>query len=189
MAAKILVAYSTSEGQTARVAEYIAEVLREDGCTAEVADLRRTEPDVRGFDGVLIGGSAHAGKFQKELGRFVEENVSALNAMPAWLFSVSLSEAFERPPFGHEHAMEQIAAFLGPTGWTPTGTASFAGALKYRDYSWPKRMGMRQIMHNTGGETDTSRNWQYTDWKVVRAFAVEVANAVHREVGSQASIA
>ena len=178
MSSRILVAYTTSEGQTAHVARFIAETLAADGGEVQLADLRRESPEPDRFDAVLIGGSVHAGKFQGELAGYVKANRERLNALPSWLFAISLSEAIEGSPFGHEHAVEQIETFLEATGWKPRGTASVAGAVKYRDYSWPKRLGMRTVLAKSGGETDTSRNWEYTNWEGVREFAEGVARTV-----------
>ena len=36
---KILIGYGTTEGQTARIAEYIADVIRDQGHEAQVLDL------------------------------------------------------------------------------------------------------------------------------------------------------
>ena len=51
----------------------------------------------------------------------------------------------------------------------------FAGALRYPRYSWYDRVMIRLIMKMTGGETDTSKEVVYTDWKQVANFAREVA--------------
>ena len=40
--------------------------------------------------------------------------------------------------------------------------ATFAGALRYRDYGLLKRLMMKWIARQEGGDTDTSRNYEYT---------------------------
>ncbi|MNC94612.1 Protoporphyrinogen IX dehydrogenase [menaquinone] [compost metagenome] len=48
-----------------------------------------------------------------------------------------------------------------------------AGALPYSKYNWVKRWMMRRIVAKAGGDTDTSRDYEYTDWNDLRAFAKE----------------
>ena len=64
--------------------------------------------------------------------------------------------------------------FLGDTGWTPNAKQIFAGALPYRKYGWFTRMLMKRIVKKGGGDTDTSRNYEYTDWNVVNEFASSI---------------
>lgn len=180
MSQGVLIAYSTSEGQTAHVAAFIAERLAEAGLSPTIADLRHARPNPADFEATVVGGSVHAGKLQGEVADFVKTNVEHLNSRPCWFFATSLSEAIEHAPFGHEAAQKQIDDFLGETGWRPRGSASIAGAIKYRDYSWPKRLLMKNIVAKSGGQTDTNRNWEYTNWDGVRAFAEAIAAALTR---------
>jgi menaquinone-dependent protoporphyrinogen oxidase len=46
-----------------------------------------------------------------------------------------------------------------------------AGALPYTRYNWLKRWIMRRIVAKAGGDTDTTRDFEYTDWEDLRAFA------------------
>ena len=52
-----------------------------------------------------------------------------------------------------------------------------AGALRYTHYNWLKRWMMKRIVTKAGGNTDTSRDYEYTDWAAVRAFADEFRRA------------
>ena len=50
-------------------------------------------------------------------------------------------------------------------------TATFAGAIKYTQYGFITRWIMRRIAKKEGGDTDTSRDHEYTDWVQVTRFA------------------
>ena len=50
-------------------------------------------------------------------------------------------------------------------------TASFAGAVKYSLYGPIKRRVMIVFVGLGGGETDTSRDYEYTDWEAEEHFA------------------
>ncbi len=169
--ARILVAYGTGEGQTAHVAHAIADRLRERGDSPYVADLQHENPNPDEFAGAVIGGSAHAAKFQVEVREYVKRHVDRLNGMPSWFFGVSLSEAGRQSPVDPENAGNQIAAFLAETGWAPRSQLSVAGALKYREYNVLKRFVMKHIARKADSDTDTSRDWEYTNWEQVEQFA------------------
>lgn len=53
--------------------------------------------------------------------------------------------------------------FLDETGWRPDRTFLVAGALAYSRYGFLKRRVMRWISRREGGDTDTSRDYEYTD--------------------------
>ena len=47
----------------------------------------------------------------------------------------------------------------------------FAGALLYPRYKWIDRVMIQLIMKITGGETDATKEIEYTNWGKVKAFA------------------
>jgi menaquinone-dependent protoporphyrinogen oxidase len=51
-------------------------------------------------------------------------------------------------------------------------------ALRYTRYNSLVRLVMRQISKKEGGDTDTSRDYEYTDWGAVDRFAVEFLSEV-----------
>ena len=51
-------------------------------------------------------------------------------------------------------------------------TKVVAGALPFTKYGWLKRLVMLRIARKQlGTDLDTRRDYEYTDWKDVRAFA------------------
>lgn len=171
----ILIAYGTTEGQTARIAERLAQHLEEAGNEVRLVDLERDQPEPDDFDSVVVGASVHLGKYQGEVTRWVTRHVSTLNAMPSWFYGVSLSEAGGLAADGHAAAQGILDGFLKAAGWNPAGSTSLAGALKYREYNWLKRRMLKVIVTKAGGDTDTSRDYEYTDWYAVDRFAAEIA--------------
>ncbi len=172
---KVLIAYGTTEGQTAHIAEELKKRLGVLGVDAETVDLQRGAPIVAAYDRVVVAASIHVGKYQKEVSKFVTQNSGLLNEVPSWFVGVSLAEAGGDRPGGHEAAQALIDGFVADHGWRPRATLSLAGALKYREYNFLKRMIMKRIAGSQGGETDTSRDWEYTDWAAVDRLANEVA--------------
>ena len=55
-----------------------------------------------------------------------------------------------------------------------------AGALLYTRYNFLVRFVMRQITKAEGGDTDTSRDYEYTDWDAVDRFAEAFARQLRQ---------
>jgi menaquinone-dependent protoporphyrinogen oxidase len=174
--ARVLVVFHTSEGQTAKIAERIASVLREAGHVVELSEVADA-PAPRGYDGVVVGDSIHAVKHSREMVRYLESHAATLNAMPAALFQVSLTSA--NPDEEHTAtAHGLVEELLSRTGFDPDVVGLFAGALVYTQYGWLKRHIMRAIVKREGGDTDMSRDYEYTDWVAVERFAEDVDRLV-----------
>jgi menaquinone-dependent protoporphyrinogen oxidase len=71
-----------------------------------------------------------------------------------------------------------VEKFLRSTGWQPTTVKTVAGALLYTQYNFIKRWVMRWIVRKAGGDTDTTRDYEYTDWKDLAQFAKSFADGV-----------
>jgi menaquinone-dependent protoporphyrinogen oxidase len=169
---KILIGYGTSEGQTARIADRLAEVIRNRGFEAESLDLKQS-PDalLDGYDGVIIGGSIHMGKHPEDVVQFVRKNRVELERLPSAFFSVSLAASGDLA-----NAEAYIENFTQETGWRPAKVGLFGGALLYRQYGFFKRWMMKRIVRDKPGmSTDTSSDHTYTDWDQVTRFAEDFA--------------
>lgn len=177
--ARILVAYGTSEGQTAAIAERIGDALAAEGRDATLVHAKHPPAALEpgDYDGVIVGASIHMGAHQEYVGEFVRDHLEALHRRPSAFFSVSLTAAHADPD-DREAAREMLEAFLEETGWEPDRTLSVAGALRYSEYGLLKRVVMRRIAGKAGSDTDTSRDYEYTDWEAVEEFALEFSSLV-----------
>jgi menaquinone-dependent protoporphyrinogen oxidase len=164
---KILIAYGTTEGQTAKIADFIAEVVRGRGHTADAVNVKQFQPGLDGYDAIIVGGSIHMGKHEDYVGDFVRRNRTALERQPSALFSVSLAAHGDTA-----NAEAYVARFEQETGWHAAQVGFFAGALLYSQYGFFKRQVMKKIVRDKPGNlsTDTSRDYVYTEWDEVRAF-------------------
>jgi|1186.fasta_scaffold06459_1 menaquinone-dependent protoporphyrinogen oxidase len=169
---RVLIVFHTSEGQTAKIVERVASVLRESGDIVDVSEVEGAPvPDP--YDGVVVGDSIHAVKHSRALIRYVEAHVATLNGKPSALFQVSLTSA--NPDAEHtETAHGLVEGLLRRTGFDPDIVGLFAGALVYTQYGWLKRHVMRAIVKREGGDLDMSRDYEYTDWTAVERFAQDV---------------
>ncbi|MDY6764233.1 MAG: menaquinone-dependent protoporphyrinogen IX dehydrogenase [Halobacteria archaeon] len=178
---EILVIYGTSEGQTEKIAKRISEVITDKGHDVERVYAKETPPGLafKDYDGVIVGASIHVGKFQDYVHDLVERNSDLLNDKLSAFFSVSLTAAGDEPD-DEKQAREYVDTFVKETGWHPDMIGIFAGALKYSEYGFIKRSMMKKIAKKAGWETDTSRDYEYTDWEDVMDFAESFADAVER---------
>lgn len=170
-----LIVYATTHGHTRRVAQRIAETLRDEGVRPQVHDVAQ-KPDLSPaeYDMVLVGASVHGGHHQREVVEWAKEHAVALNAMPSAFFSVCLTAA-EDTGESRAATREYLDAFADDTGWTPRKAEAVAGALEYREYDFPTRLVMRLLMKHGGHPTDWSHDYVYTDWDAVERFARECA--------------
>jgi len=168
---KLLIAYASKHGHTRKIAARLADVVRESGAQVDVFDLiHGPQPVITEYDVVVVGASIHAGHHQKEVVDWVRRRSIRLSAMPSAFFSVCLTAADETDE-ARSTSQRYIDEFLDDTGWRPTRTATFAGSLQYREYDFMTRLLIRLMMARGGHPTDTSQDYDYTDWDAVAAFA------------------
>lgn len=172
----ILIVYGTTDGHTRKIAQVLAEDLRANLCCVDILDaagpLWHLSPE--GYDGVIVAASVHIGDYQKSVGRWVRAYAPMLNEMPTAFLSVSLA-VLERRAQARTEIISIMKRFLERSGWRPTMTRMVAGALLYTRYGWLKRQMMKRIVAKAGGDTDTTRDFEYTDWNDLRDFACEFA--------------
>ena len=90
--ARICIPYATSEGQTAKIAAYIADVIRSHGHEADEVDVKASRLGApSGYDGVIVGASIHLGRHDKHVRDYVRQHRDVLERVPAAFFSVSLA--------------------------------------------------------------------------------------------------
>lgn len=166
---RLLIGYCSTEGQTRKIAQYAAEYLREHHHEAQVVDCCKlqTDFDIYPFDAAIIAASVHQAQHQADMVEFVVKHKKWLEDKPAAFISVSLSEVYEED---RAEAGLYIEQFLAETSWNPRETLSLAGALQYQEYDFMRRWMMRFMASTKGAPTDTSKNYEYTDWKQLEIF-------------------
>ena len=181
---KVLMLYASTHGHTGRIASRVARVIEQGGATVE---LRRAdgvpEPVPGDYDAVVVGASIHAGHHQRLVTDWARRHATSLSAMPSAFFSVSLAAADDTDE-AQRTARAYVDDFVERTGWSPRRTQSFAGALQYREYDVFTRLLIKLMMHRGQHPTDTSRDYDYTDWEAVDAFAQLCAELVPETVAA-----
>jgi menaquinone-dependent protoporphyrinogen oxidase len=166
---KVLLLHSSSDGQTIKILHHIESALGE-GYQCELMDLNGLPTvDFSSYNRVLIGASIRYGHLNKQLYRFIAANQAALEKYKVGFFCVNLTARKEGKNTPETSAY--MKTFLKKSPWQPKLQAVFAGALRYPRYGWFDRVMIQFIMRITGGETDTSKEVEYTDWHKVEEFA------------------
>lgn len=175
---RALLIYASKDGQTEKIARRIADRIREAGVmatTLAVGEVAKSS-SLPASGAVLVAGPVHFGRHPKELERFVRSRREELGGRPATFLSVSGTagavDAEERAG-----ARAYVDRFLEATGWRPEHVETVAGAVRYTRYNPILRWVMKRITVRAGRteDTDTSRDYEYTDWDRVDAIADRIA--------------
>jgi menaquinone-dependent protoporphyrinogen oxidase len=167
----VLILYGTTDGQTAKIANRLAIELRGLGALTDVANAaRRPQPSPESYRVVVVAASVQAGGYQKDVRAWVRRHAAVLAERPTAFVSVCLGVLQHDPTVDRE--LDGIMQRLfTETGWTPTARKIVAGALPYTKYNYFKRLMMRRIVRKAHGDTDITRDFEYTDWNDLAAFA------------------
>lgn len=178
----LLVVYGTTEGQTRKISEFIADRLRKAGKEVDLVDSAAPEAEQISpiYAGAFIGGSAHYDRHQSALTHFVKENIGWLNVIPTVFFSVNLAMLHSDPQLRGE-ARRCADVFLEETGLKPYKAHLIAGALKYAQYDFFKRALLRYLVKPGGIQADAVSDVEYTDWGELGRFVDEYLAATQSE--------
>jgi menaquinone-dependent protoporphyrinogen oxidase len=183
-----LALYATREGHTRRITEHIAATLRARGFDVDVHNLAEltAPPELGRYTGAILAASVHMGRHERELSDYVKAHRAELESLPTAFLSVSMSEAGAENTAASAAQRAQatasvqqtIDAFFEETGWHPARVKPVAGALLYTQYGLLTRFIMKLIAKHEGVATDTSRDYEYTDWAALDHFVNELVDTI-----------
>jgi menaquinone-dependent protoporphyrinogen oxidase len=167
----LLILYGSTGGHTARIVDRLVDVAlsREQQVQILGCEQLPAEFSTRFFDAVLVGAPVYFGTHHPGVVKFVQTHRDELIGRPSGFFSVSLAAAAASPEDRSE-AVDYVRDFMRETAWRPGVSAVFAGALRYSHYGLATRIVMKNISKRAGADTDTSQDYDYTDWEAVRQF-------------------
>ncbi len=162
---KVLIVYASTEGQTRKIARFVADRLADAGQSVELMRAEDAEGlDVARFDGAILAGSIHVGAFQKSLVTFAKCHADALSRIPTLFLGVSLAAAGDDPD--DWRGLEAcVAKFTAEAAWTPGQVEHVAGAFRFGEYDFFRSWAMRWIARSKGeAEPAAGNDREYTDW-------------------------
>ncbi|MDD2852831.1 MAG: menaquinone-dependent protoporphyrinogen IX dehydrogenase [Desulfuromonadaceae bacterium] len=171
---KILIIYSTTDGQTRKICHRLQQVIEQLGHQIKSISIQE-EPqiDVTTFDKIVIGASIRYGKHSPQIINFIEKNRLLLESKPNAFFSVNVvaRKAEKSKPEQNPY----LQKFLKQISWKPRELAVFAGKIDYPSYRFIDRFMIRLIMWMTKGPTDPKAIVEFTDWEQVDSFGRTVS--------------
>ena len=169
-----LVIYSSTDGHTKTICERITNFLN-DGNLAELFSIEDVKKvDLSRFEKIIIGASIRYGKHSKELYNFIKINKNILDQKKCAFFSVNV--VARKPEKNTAETNPYINKFLKISKWKPNKIKVFAGKVDYPNYNLVDKYIIKFIMLITGGPTDTSQSYEFTDWSKVDDFSKELKN-------------
>ena len=167
-----LIIYSSTDGHTKTICEKIINFLDERHLVKLVSLNEATKLDLIEFNKIIIGASIRYGKHSKELYKFIELNKKVLEEKKSTFFSVNV--VARKPEKNTPETNPYIKKFLKISKWKPKTIGVFAGRVDYPNYNFFDKHMIKLIMFVTGGPTDTSQSYEFTDWSKVDDFAKDL---------------
>lgn len=176
---RVSIIVTTQYGQTAKIAEVMRRQFELRGDSATAVNLGSDPSSLRleDADTFVIGAPVYAGHFNGEFMDMIKKHRAEICRQRTAFFSVSLNVADKRPE-ARQADDELLRNAIQEMGFRPDFVASIGGALPYTRYGWFKRMMMRRISDAAGGPTDTSRDYEMTDWDQVNEFVTAVSTGL-----------
>ena len=160
---KIVVLFETGEGQTRKIAEFIASQTRQAGhdvCMVDTSE-KLVKFSLGNADKIILAAPVHERRHPKNFEVAISAATQDLAKCPTLMISVSLKAAF---PKGLEEAQDYLTEMEMRTGFEPTREALIAGAVRTDSYDYFQRQIVQHVALK-GHETELREGAkEFTDW-------------------------
>ena len=169
---KILIIYSTTDGQTKKICLRLAE-LSKSGNNVDLFSIDEIAMiDLETYEKIILGASIRYGKHSPKVFEFVKKNKDILDTKETAFFTVNV--VARKKEKNTPETNPYMKKFLKLSGWKPGKLGVFAGKIDYPIYGFFDKQIIRLIMLITKGPTDTSQTYEFTDWDKVEQFSRKV---------------
>ena len=162
---KLLILYSTVDGHTKKICEYINKKLKNKRIISISSLEESVKFNLEQFDEIVIGASVRYGYHRKNVYEFIRNNKSILNDKRTVFFSLNLTA--RKSEKNTADTNPYVYKFLKKINWEPTIKDVFAGRLDYPNLDTLNKLAILFIMVITNGPKDTSKTYELTDWNRV----------------------
>ena len=169
---KVLIVYSTTDGQTKKICEKIIKTGKKKQRIDILSIDDACDLSIDGYRKIIIGASIRYGKHNPLVYEFIKSNKAELEKRSTAFFTVNV--VARKKEKNQPETNPYMKKFLELSGWKPEKLAVFAGRIDYPSYRFFDRLIIRFIMLITKGPTDTSKTYEFTDWTKVEEFAKTV---------------
>jgi len=166
---KSLITYSTVDGQTKEICKRISNLSN--NTFVEVLPISEVK-NIDQYETIVIGASIRYGKYRKEVFKFIDNNIKQIENKDNAFFSVNVVARKEEK--SSPETNPYVIKFLNNINWVPKKIGVFAGKIDYPSYKFFDKYAIKFIMWITNGPTDTSKTFEFTDWKKVEEFTKDL---------------
>ena len=167
-----LIIYSSIDGQTKRICETIKNHLALNDRIKIISLNEVNEVNLEKVEKIIIGASIRYGRHNKKVQNFVIKNKDILESKKTAFFSVNV--VARKKEKSTPETNPYVKKFLAKTKWKPNKVAVFGGKVDYPNYNFINRNVIRFIMMITNGPTNTENSYEFTNWEMVKKFALEL---------------
>ena len=167
-----LIIYSSTDGQTKRICETIKYHLALNERIKIISLNEVNKVNLEKVEKIIIGASIRYGRHNKKVQNFVIKNKNILESKKTAFFSVNVVARKEEKSTPETNPY--VKKFLAKTKWKPNKVAVFGGKVDYPNYNFINRNVIRFIMMITNGPTNTENSYEFTNWEMVKKFALEL---------------
>ena len=167
-----LIIYSSTDGQTKKICETIKYHLALNEKIKIISLNEVNKVNLEKVEKIIIGASIRYGRHNKRVQNFVIKNKNILKSKKTAFFSVNVVARKEEKSTPETNPY--VKKFLAKTNWKPNKVAVFGGKVDYPNYNFINRNVIRFIMMITNGPTNTENSYEFTNWEMVKKFALEL---------------
>ena len=162
---KTLVIFGTVEGQTGKIARFVAEKVEKLGHDVELIDADDVAAiDFEGVEAVILAASVHQRRHPRSFEALLTAHAADLERPRVLMLSVSLNAAFEE---GRQEAREYLTEMKMRTGLVSDDDMLVGGAVRTMHYDYFALQVIRHVVMR-GREFDASKTeHEFTDWEAV----------------------
>ncbi len=171
---KVLVAYDRGSGSTEEVADFIGNILSQDGNIVEIKNIR-DEVDLTSYDRIVIGSPIKYDKWMSDARKFVKNNQEILSKIPVAFFFTCLvlsrkTDKTIRLAKGYSNKLNDIAPRV-----KPISVGGFAGVLDYSKISLVPRLILKlYLVILRVNEKIRVKEGDYRDWDAIRSWVKSI---------------
>ena len=142
--AKLLILYSTVDGHTKHICEYISEKLNKKKEITIASIEESNQYNLSDFSEIVLGASVRYGYHRKNVYEFINTNKETLEKKKTAFFSLNLTA--RKPEKNTPETNPYIIKFLKKVEWEPTTKGVFAGRLDYPSLDCANKLAILFIM-------------------------------------------
>jgi len=173
MSDKIGILYSSIDGQTHKICDFIKDKLEQKKQKVGLYSIEDFDLKISDYKIFVIASSIRYGVHHKKIIDFINAHKKELDATKTVFISVNL--VARKPEKNTPETNPYVVKFFKTIHWKPSLVEVFAGKLDYQKYPFWDRIMIQLIMWMTKGPTDKNTKIEYTNWEKVAQLAERIS--------------